>query len=76
MHLTFNLATYLFQKFFTEVGKSRTENLAEFLKLYGGLGPLLTKLESLVLQTSTGQSPLMILYFEFWERKVFTALIR
>jgi hypothetical protein len=76
MQFTFNLGSHLFQKFFAQVEKLRTENLAEFLKLYGGLSPRLLKLESLVLQTSTGQSPLMMLYYEFWERNIFTALIR
>jgi dynein heavy chain len=74
--LTFNPETHLFQNFFIEVEKFRRENLTEFLKLYRGLGPLLMKLESLVLQTSTGQSPLMIFYFEFWEKNMFNTLIR
>ncbi|PNF33091.1 Dynein heavy chain 10, axonemal [Cryptotermes secundus] len=62
--------------FFIKVEKFRMENLTEFLKLYKGLGPLLMKLESLVLRTRTGQSPLMIFYFEFWEKNMFNTLIR
>jgi dynein heavy chain len=56
--------------------KFRTQNLNKFLKMYKGLGPLLIKLESSVLQTSTGQSPVMKFYFEFWEKEMFTTLIR
>jgi len=58
------------------VKKFRTEKLNQFLETYRALGPLLMKLESLILQTNTGQSPLMNFYFEFWEETMFTTLIR
>ncbi|PSN52993.1 hypothetical protein C0J52_01145, partial [Blattella germanica] len=54
----------------------RLEKLAKFLKIYGELGPVLMKLEGLVLQSSTGSSQLMAYYFDFWEKKVFNCLIR
>ena len=50
--------------------------MKEFLKIYGEIGPLLMKLESLVLQTSTGSSELMSYYYNTWEKKVFNSLIR
>jgi dynein heavy chain len=57
------------------VEKFRTENVSHFLDIYRGLGPLLMKLESLVLQTNTGQSGLMTMCYEFWEKKMFSTLI-
>uniref|UniRef100_A0AAY4CET6 Dynein heavy chain tail domain-containing protein n=1 Tax=Denticeps clupeoides TaxID=299321 RepID=A0AAY4CET6_9TELE len=43
---------------------------------YTAIGPLLTKMESLILQTSTGKAKHMAPYYAYWERKVFDSLIK
>lgn len=44
-------------------------------KAYVSISPMLMKLESLVLGTSTGKSPDMQLLYEKYEKKIFVAFI-
>lgn len=44
-------------------------------KAYQSISPMLVKLESLVLNTATGNSPAMQLLYEKYEKKIFAAFI-
>ena len=43
---------------------------------YRAIGPLLTKMEGLVVHTNTGKSPKLARYYAYWERKVFESLTK
>ena len=43
---------------------------------YRAIGPLLTKMEGLVVHTNTGKSSKLARYYAYWERKVFEALTK
>lgn len=45
-------------------------------KLYDSIGPIMIKLESLILGTFTGESDKMKLYYSHWEKEMFTSLMR
>ncbi|XP_014219672.1 dynein heavy chain 10, axonemal [Copidosoma floridanum] len=64
-----------FQDFFARVVSKRTELVGAMLNSYQTMGPMLVKLESLVEGTSTGKSQAMLLCYERYEHKTFTALI-
>lgn len=49
--------------------------MSSMLKTYQSISPMLIKLESLVLGTSTGTSPAMQLLYEKYEKKIFAAFI-
>ncbi|XP_076380407.1 dynein heavy chain at 89D [Megalopta genalis] len=61
--------------YFHEIHIKRTELVSSMRKLYESLGPLLKKLESLVLGTTTGRSPSMQLFYEKYEKEIFDAFI-
>lgn len=44
-------------------------------KIYQSISPMIMKLESLVLATSTGKNPGMQLLYEKYEKKIFASLI-
>lgn len=45
------------------------------LKCYQSVSPMLVKLENLVEETSTGKSQAMLLYYERYEQRIFSAFI-
>ncbi|XP_022902554.2 dynein axonemal heavy chain 10 [Onthophagus taurus] len=62
--------------FFNTLDKYRTEKVCQMSKVYDTLGPILMKLESLVLNSCTGASPYMRLYYSDWENKIYKAFIK
>lgn len=62
--------------FFSEIDIRRTESVRQMMKLYGDLGPVLMKLEGLVLQTSSGCAPVMAHSYQFWESKTFSTFVK
>ncbi|XP_070520949.1 dynein axonemal heavy chain 10 [Cardiocondyla obscurior] len=63
------------KNYFMEVKSRRSELVFSMLKTYHSVSPMLIKLESLVLNTSTGASQAMQLLYEKYEKKIFSALI-
>lgn len=58
-----------------EIRNRRSELVSSMSKTYQSISPMLVKLESLVLGTSTGASPAMQLLYEKYEKKIFAAFI-
>ncbi|CAL8247788.1 unnamed protein product [Merluccius merluccius] len=54
----------------------RTKDLNVLTRKYLAIGPILTKMESLIMHTSTGKSKHMAKYYTYWERKVFDSLVQ
>lgn len=69
---------YLFstKDFFSHVEQQRAECISKLLMTYNMVGPILRKLEGLVLQTSTGKSSLMAFFYDSCEKKTFNTLIK
>lgn len=63
------------KEFFSEIESMRTKLLNRMVNTYRGVGPILVKLESLVHHSASGTSPFMTLFYNFWERKVFSNLL-
>lgn len=61
--------------FFSRMNLLRTEKVSKMLKIYESFGPILIKMEAMVLNTNTGKSPSMISYYTFWEEEIYKALI-
>ncbi|XP_030371764.1 dynein heavy chain 10, axonemal [Scaptodrosophila lebanonensis] len=66
---------YHCQTYFERLEESRNRKAAQMKKLYDSLGPVLIKLESLVLGTFTGRSEKMRMYYEYWEDETYKCII-
>lgn len=66
---------YPCQGYFEILEASRNRKAAQMKKLYDSLGPVLIKLESLVLGTFTGRSDRMKTYYEYWEEETFKCIV-
>lgn len=64
------------RKFFQCMELQRDKKFLEITNLYDTIGPLLTKLESIIMGTTTGECDKMTLYYVFWEETIFVALQR
>ena len=73
--LTFLLNCSL-QEYFEHIEQERVKDLEIMARKYRAIGPLLTKMEGLVVNTNTGRSPKLARYYAYWERKVFEALTK
>jgi dynein heavy chain len=56
------------------VENRRRQDAIELQKKYKLIGPLITKVEGLVFNTNTSQSPKMKAYYAYWERQIFSTL--
>lgn len=63
-------------EYFSMLDAARNHRMAELRRRYESIGPLLIKLESLVLGTATGESFKMSLYYQHWEGMTFAGLVR
>lgn len=61
--------------FFQEMQVKRVELATAMSTTYQSISPILIKLESLIFGTYTGKSAAMQLYYEKYERKIFSAFI-
>ena len=62
------------KEFFEHIEKERAKDFEILAQRYRAIGPLLTKMEGLVVLTNTGKSPKMKTYYAYWEAKVFKTL--
>lgn len=64
------------REYFAKLEMLRNERVVNMKKLFESIGPTLVKLESLILGTHTGVSAKMKQYYTFWEKEMFTLLIK
>lgn len=63
-------------EYFDSLGQKRNQITVELRRKYNSIGPLLVKLESLILGTYSGDSLKMSQYYSFWERSAFEGLLQ
>ncbi|XP_066511362.1 dynein axonemal heavy chain 10-like isoform X1 [Hoplias malabaricus] len=64
------------KEFFELIEGERAKDVNLLSRKYRAIGPLLTKMESLVVQTSSGKSRTMAQYYIYWERKIYDSLTK
>lgn len=69
-------ATLPIREYFHSVDQQRNEKVRKIKELFESIGPILIKLESLILGTFTGESSKMKLCYAYWEKELFKLLIR
>ena len=62
------------QEFFDHVERQQRTDFEQLLSKYQAIGPLLTKVEGLVVNTNTGESGKLKHYYAHWEMKIFNSL--
>lgn len=67
--------TFHCQGYVERLEQYRTEQCSHMKRIYDSLGPVLIKLESLVLGTFTGRSVKMREYYVYWEQENFKCLL-
>lgn len=67
--------SFVSKTYFEEIQNRRTELLTAMTKAYQSTSPTLIKLENLVLGTSTGSNSDMQLFYEKYEKKIFSSFI-
>ncbi|XP_017847923.1 dynein heavy chain 10, axonemal [Drosophila busckii] len=73
--ITCGSGVYECQGYFEMLEASRNRKTAQMKRLYDSLGPVLIKLESLVLGTFSGRSDKMRNYYEFWEEETYKCIL-
>lgn len=63
-------------EYFKSLEFKRNEKTNKIQKLYDSIGPIMIKLESLILGSFTGESDKMSFYYTHWEKEMFSALMR
>lgn len=63
-------------EYFKSLELERNEKTNKIQKLYDSIGPIMIKLESLILGSFTGESDKMSFYYTSWEKEMFSALMR
>ncbi|XP_053555751.1 dynein axonemal heavy chain 10 [Bombina bombina] len=64
------------KEFFEYIEKERTKDVEIMVRKYSAIGPLLTKMEGLVVHTNTGKDPKMSQYYSYWERRIYNSLTK
>ena len=67
---------YSVQDYFHFQEEYRSSVLSSLSRRYHAIGPLLIKVEGLVVMTNTGKSRQLARYYEHWERKIFDSLVK
>ncbi|XP_015274779.1 PREDICTED: dynein heavy chain 10, axonemal [Gekko japonicus] len=62
------------KEYFEHVKHERVRDVEHMIRKYIAIGPLLTKMEGLVMNTNTGRSPRLGHYYVYWENKVYQSL--
>lgn len=64
------------REYFQTLDLDRNEKFSRMKKLFDSIGPILIKLESLILGTFSGESTKMKQYYVYWEKEMFNLLIK
>ena len=62
------------QEYFDHIEREQKAELEFMLSKFQAIAPLLTKVEGLVVNTNTGESPKLKQYYAHWEMKIFNSL--
>ena len=63
------------KQYFEVVEANRQRDIELLARKYRAMGPLLTKLEGLVVSTNTGRAERMANYYKYWEKRVYDAVV-
>lgn len=64
------------KEYFEHIERERSKDFEILARKYRAIGPLLTKMEGLVVHTNSGKSPKLHQYYAHWEKKVHEALLK
>ncbi|KAF3820597.1 hypothetical protein GH733_005142 [Mirounga leonina] len=64
------------KEFFEHIEQERAKDVDHMVRWYLTIGPLLTKVEGLVIHTNTGKAPKLASYYEYWEHKIYEVLTK
>ncbi len=64
------------KEFFECIERERAKTVNVLSRKYADIGPLITKTEHLIRETSSGKAKCMADYYMYWERKVLDSLIK
>uniref|UniRef100_A0A2K6USE2 Dynein axonemal heavy chain 10 n=1 Tax=Saimiri boliviensis boliviensis TaxID=39432 RepID=A0A2K6USE2_SAIBB len=64
------------KEFFEHIERERARDVEHMVRWYLAIGPLLTKVEGLVVHTNTGKAPRLASYYEYWEKKIYEVLTK
>uniref|UniRef100_A0A673VC35 Dynein axonemal heavy chain 10 n=1 Tax=Suricata suricatta TaxID=37032 RepID=A0A673VC35_SURSU len=64
------------KEFFEHISQERAKDVDHMVRWYLAIGPLLTKVEGLVIHTNTGKAPKLASYYEYWEHKIYDVLTK
>ncbi|XP_006149290.1 dynein heavy chain 10, axonemal [Tupaia chinensis] len=64
------------KEFFEHIERERAKDVDHMVRWYLAIGPLLTKVEGLVIHTNTGRAPKLASYYEYWENRIYEVLTK
>ena len=64
------------QEYFEFQGEYRSGVVGSLVRKYHGIGPLLIKVEGLVVSTNTGRSFRLRQYYAYWEKRLFNSFVK
>nr|XP_044631957.1 dynein axonemal heavy chain 10 isoform X1 [Equus asinus] len=64
------------KEFFEYIERERAKDVDHMVRWYLAIGPLLTKVEGLVVHTNTGKAPKLASYYQYWENKIYEVLTK
>ncbi|XP_069353306.1 dynein axonemal heavy chain 10 isoform X2 [Eulemur rufifrons] len=64
------------KEFFEHIDRERARDVDHMVRWYLAIGPLLTKVEGLVVHTNTGKAPKLASYYEYWENRIYEVLTK
>jgi len=65
---------FLLQEYFEFIEREQKKDFEFMLHKFQAIAPMLTKVEGLVVNTNTGESPKLRHYYAHWEMKIFNSL--
>ncbi|XP_052801261.1 dynein axonemal heavy chain 10-like isoform X3 [Mya arenaria] len=64
------------KEYYEHIERERSKDFEILARKYRAIGPLLTKMEGLVVHTNSGKSPKLHQYYAHWEKKTYNALLK
>uniref|UniRef100_A0A8C6BPZ6 Dynein axonemal heavy chain 10 n=1 Tax=Monodon monoceros TaxID=40151 RepID=A0A8C6BPZ6_MONMO len=64
------------KEFFEHIEQERAKDVDHMVRWYLAIGPLLTRVEGLVIHTNTGKAPKLASYYEYWENRIYEVLTK